>query len=439
MKDARRTAYDTLLKTEKDGAYSNLALSSALGQLDDSRERALATSIVYGTLESKELLDMQLAALTGKPVGKMQTGVLVLMRMALYQIVFLDKIPDSAAVNEAVKLAKKLFPHASGFVNGVLRAFIRNGKKLVMPDRKKEPEAYLSAAYSCPLWLVRLWKKDYGEERCESILSACMGRPPVFVRVNTTLTDEKGLKEALEAEDVTVSDCACDNALSIEYTGAADGLETYKNGLFHVQDIASQLCCEILGAKENDVVYDVCAAPGGKTYTCAERMNGTGKVVSCDIYEQRVGLIESGAQRLKLDNVTARVRDACTVQENAEADRVLCDVPCSGLGIIRRKPDIKMKAKEEIDDLPALQRQILSASASLVKKGGVLVYSTCTLNRSENEDNVLWFLQNNSDFEPDTFTLPSWADGEVNGCCATLFPQKGGSDGFFISRMKRKE
>lgn len=438
MADGRRTAYETLYKIEKSGAYSNLSLNSALSGLADERERAFATALVYGTLENKEIIDVQLNALTGKSVKKMQDSVRVILRMAVYQLVFMDKVPDSAAVNEAVKLSKKAAPQASGFVNGVLRTFIRNGKKLVLPEKSASLSAYLAAKYSCPCWIVDIWLNAYGEEKSESILKTLAGRPPVYVRVNTAKTNSDDLTGIFEKQGVKAKKAQLENALEIEYTGAADELPAYKDGLFHVQDIASQICCSVLNAKRGQNVYDVCAAPGGKTMTIAEMMENEGEIVSCDIYENRVKLIKDTANRLGLDIVAPTVRDAREKAQNADADAVLCDVPCSGLGIIRRKPDIKSKTKSEISDLPALQREILCAASGLVKKGGTLVYSTCTLNPVENEENIEWFLSVNEDYEPYPFTLPEWTDKKQQDCMATLFPNADGCDGFFIARMRRK-
>ena len=438
MADGRKVAYETLYKIEKSGAYSNLSLKFALSSLEEERERAFATALVYGTLENKELIDVQLNSLTGKSVMKMQDSVRVIMRMAIYQLVFMDKIPDSAAVNEAVKQCKRVSPHASGFVNGVLRAFIRNGKTLVMPPKSDSVSNYLAAKYSCPVWIVETWLDAYGEERCENILRSLTGRPPVYARVNTTKINAGDLITVLSDQGVKAENTQLENALCIEYTGAIDSLKAFENGLFHIQDIASQLCCQVLDARKGQRVYDVCAAPGGKTMTIAENMENSGEIISCDIYENRVKLIADTSKRLGLDIVRPTVRDAAEDTGAPDADAVLCDVPCSGLGIIRRKPDIKAKTQEEIDDLPALQRKILCASASLLKKGGTLVYSTCTLNPEENERNIEWFLSGNTDFEPYPFALPEWTEKEQSGCMATLFPSADGCDGFFIARIRRK-
>lgn len=441
MTQARRAAYRVLMRTESEGAYSNIALNAELARVEDEREKALAAAIVYGTLENTELFDLQIRSLTGKSAKKLQSEVRVILRMGLTQLVHMDKIPDSAAVNECVNLAKKFAPRASGLVNGVLRSFIRSGKKLDLPDKNSDIILYLSAKYSVPKWLAQLWHDSYGEEKCEEILSTIKGRAPVYLRVNTTKINEEELCRRLSEEGVKEEKTKLSNAVAVEASGAIDKLASYEEGLFHVQDLASQLCCMLLGAEENSVVYDVCAAPGGKSFTIAQYMNNTGKIISCDLYPQRVSLIENGAKRLGLENIEPTVRDAMTREEN-KADFVLCDAPCSGYGVIRRKPDIMLKtaeeAKSEMESITEIQRDILTASSALVRKGGVLIFSTCTLNPSENEENAKWFLNNNPDFELMPFSLPDWVSADCENGMATIFPQREGSDGFFISRFRRK-
>lgn len=438
MTQARLAAYKVLMRIENGGAYSSIALNSELSKVEDEREKGLASALVYGTLENTELANRVIAELTGKSIKKLQPEVRVILRMGVVQLMYMDKIPDSAAVNECVNLVKKFAPRASGLVNGVLRAFIRNGKRLDISQMENDSVMRLSVEYSAPLWLTELWTKSYGIERCEEILSTIKGRAPVYLRVNTTKINEDGLCTVLSEEGVRVRTTKLENAVEVGASGAIDRLISYEKGLFHVQDMASQLCCKILGTKKGDTVYDVCAAPGGKTFTVAQYMENTGKIISCDLYPHRVELIKQGAQRLGLANVEAMVRDASKA-EKAEADAVLCDVPCSGLGVIRRKPDIMLKAKSEAESLADIQRSILTASASLVKKGGVLIYSTCTLNPDENEENVRWFLKENPNFEPIDFEIPQWVSVNYEKGMATIFPSRDSSDGFFISKFRRKD
>ncbi len=438
MTQARLAAYKVLMRIENGGAYSSIALNSELSKIEDEREKGLASALVYGTLENTELANRVIAELTGKSVKKLQPEVRVILRMGVMQLMYMDKIPDSAAVNECVNLAKKFAPRASGLVNGVLRAFIRNGKRLDISKTENDPTMRLSVEYSAPLWLTELWIKSYGIERCKEILGTIKGRAPVYLRVNATKINDEELCKLLAEEGVAAEKTKLENALEVSSSGAIDKLSSYEKGFFHVQDIASQLCCKILGAEKNQVIYDVCAAPGGKTFTIAQYMENAGKIISCDLYPHRVELIKQGAQRLGLSNVEAMVRDASKA-EKAQADAVLCDVPCSGLGVIRRKPDIMLKAKSEAETLTGIQRSILTASASLVKKGGVLIYSTCTLNPAENEENARWFLKENPSFEPIDFEIPKWVNADYEKGMATIFPDRDGSDGFFISKFRRKD
>ena len=351
--------------------------------------------------------------------------------------------PDSAAVNESVNLAKKLkLFRATGFINGLLRSFIRDGRQIKLPDRTKQPERYLSIKYSCPEWLVKLWRKSYGEDICEKILTSLEGRPPIFFRTNTTRVSTDALVKNLEAAGVKAAVSAViPDCLAVEEAGDITVLPDYKNGFFHVQDGSSQLCCAIASPEKGSVVYDVCAAPGGKSFSLAELMGNDGRVISCDIHPHRVELIAEGAGRLGLSCVEPTLRDALGECEPECADLVLCDVPCSGLGIIRRKPDIKRKPQSETEGLPQLQLRILQNSAQLVRKGGRLVYSTCTLNPAENLSVIAKFLAGNGDFEPCPIELP---DGIVRAIdepdyTFTIFPHIFNTDGFFIATLRRKD
>ena len=436
-------AFRVLMRVENGGGYSNISLSEALeGSGLEPRDKAFATRLVYGVLEKSETIGHVISSYVKKGVS-VEPEVLCLLQMAVYQMVFMNT-PDSAAVNESVNLAKKLkLFRATGFINGLLRRFIRDGKQVRLPDENKEPLQYLSVRYSCPMWLVRLWTKSYGMEICRKILASLEGRPPLFVRVNTSRTTSQELCQALEAEGVKAEphpllpDC-----LSVEETGDVTSLAEYSGGLFHVQDGSSQLCCASASPKGGGTVYDVCAAPGGKSFTMAELMGNQGTVISCDLHPHRVELIAEGAKRLGLTCIKSVVRDALDDSNAAEcADLVLCDVPCSGLGIIRRKPDIKRKAQDEIASLPALQARILENSAKLVRKGGRLVYSTCTLNPAENLAVIENFLAKHSEFVPCPIDLPEGISRTVNepDYAVTIFPHIFNTDGFFISTVIRKD
>ena len=438
----RMVAYQVLMRVEGEGGYSNLALNAALnGTSLAPRDKAFVTRLVYGVLENTDYLDHVISGYA-KAGARLEPEVRCILRMAVYQMAFMDT-PDSAAVNESVNLAKKckLF-RATGFINGLLRSFLRDGKQVRLPDRQKEPLLWLCVKYSCPAWLVTLWRDAYGEAVCEQILQSLAERPPIFARVNTVKTSAEALKDSLEHSGVkaALSDVLPD-CLLLEQTGSVRELPPYREGLFHVQDGSSQLCSLLAAPKKGETVYDVCAAPGGKSFTMAELMENSGKVIACDLHAHRVGLIAEGAQRLGLNCVEARVRDALeTAGEETCADLVLCDVPCSGLGIIRRKPDIKRKAADEAAALPSLQAAILEHSAGLVRPGGRLVYSTCTLNPAENGGVIASFLAAHPDFEPLALALPKGVERAIDepDYMLTVFPQMIGTDGFFISLIRKK-
>lgn len=441
--DPRMTAFRVLMRVEGEGGYSNIALNEALGSIHPApRDRAFITRLVYGVLEKTEYLDYVISSYT-KGNARIEPEVRCILRMAVYQMVFMQT-PDAAAVNESVNLAKKrkLF-RATGFINGILRSFLRDGKNVKLPDRAKQPEKYLSIRYACPLWLVKLWRKSYGETICEKILASLEGRPPIYLKVNTTRTTPEKLVPLLEAAGVKAAVSTVIPACVVtEETGDVTALPGFAEGLFHVQDGSSQLCCAAASPESGDTVYDVCAAPGGKSFTLAERMNDRGKIVSCDLYPHRVKLIADGAKRLGLTCVEPTVRDALAESAETEcADLVLCDAPCSGLGILRRKPDIKRKPPDEIDGLPGLQYDILEHSSRLVRKGGRLIYSTCTLNPAENSGVMEQFLRGHGEFEPYPIALPDGITRAIDepAYTVTLFPHMADTDGFFIASVRRKD
>ncbi len=438
----RMTAFRVLMRVQDEGGYSNIALNEALSaQKPEPRDRAFITRLVYGVLEKTETLDHVISSYT-KSGARIEPEVRCILRMAVYQMAFMNT-PDSAAVNESVNLAKKrkLF-RATGFINGLLRSFIRDGKQVALPDPIKQPEKYLSIRYSCPLWLVKLWRKSYGEAICEKILAGLEGRPPLYLRTNTAKLTTQKLTELLQSVGVKAdaSDIIPD-CISIEETGDITLLPGFAEGYFHVQDGSSQLCCMAAAPESGSVVYDVCAAPGGKSFTVAERMGNRGRVVSCDLYPHRVELIAEGAKRLGLDCIEPTVRDALGEGQPECADLVLCDAPCSGLGIIRRKPDIKRKPQSETEELPDLQYRILENSSRLVRKGGRLIYSTCTLHPAENAAVIGKFLRNHSEFEPCPLALPEGVKSAIDepDWQITLFPHILNTDGFFISCVRRKD
>ncbi len=441
-KSARHTALDVLMRISRDGAYSNIALSSALssGSLSP-KDRNFASALVYGVLERRLLLDYDLAQYSDRNINELDDTVREILRLGMWQILFADGVPASAAVNESVRLCREAGKEkACGFVNAVLRSAAKVGEP-VYPDKKRGKNKYLSVRYSCPESVIKLWRKSYGDDICENILSSLTGRPPIYIRINTLKTDAAGLSEKLRAESISVKPCPfSQEALEIADTGDIESSELYRKGLFHVQDEASQVCCGALCAQEGMTVIDACSAPGGKTFTIGEMMNGRGRIIACDLYEHRLRLVEEGARRLGIGIITAYAADSSKNTELPEADRILCDVPCSGLGIMRRKPELRYKSDTGAEALPAVQYDILCSSAAHLKSGGVLVYSTCTLNPAENGDNIRRFLEDHEDFEPFPLVLPEGIartveepENEI-----TLFPSPDGSDGFFISAVRRK-
>lgn len=437
MADARFTVLNLLLKMESSSSYSNILLGSALAEQDlTDRDRAFASALFYGVTERKMTLDYIIAQNSKVKLSKIQPEALQILRMGIYQLMYMPSVPDSAAVNESVKLCKrmKLFG-AQGFVNGLLRSFARNGK--IVDYSSLDTVRRMSVEFSCPEWIASKFTKEYGEENAVKALKASIGAPPLFARVNTTKTDEETLVAMLKKEGVKASVYAkLPGCIRLESTGDIEKLESFKNGLFHIQDISSQLCCLTLRPILNETVLDICAAPGGKTFTLAELMGNRGRVISMDLYEHRVGLIQSGAQRLGLDIVEPKVNNATVYNKDLPmADRVLCDVPCSGLGVIRRKPEIKYKNEGEFDELPVLQKHILEVSAQYVKAGGTLVYSTCTLSKAENEDVVTAFAAEHPEFSPIVQPVPY--EGAANSYMRTYFPDEDGGDGFFTASFRR--
>jgi len=414
---AREQVLNLLKKTAENGAYSNIILDTSLSKVQ-AEDKAFVTALFYGVAERRMTLDHIIRAHSRIQFDDIEPETLQLLRMGLYQLLYMN-IPDSAAVNETVKLASE---RSKGYVNAVLRAFIRGGKT-VRYDGLDEL-GILSVKYSCAKWIVKLWAKEYGTEKTEKMLAASFGRPPVYARVNTMVCDADDLIYEL-AEDGIKSEQYSENCVSAVGLSGIESLRAYKNGLFHIQDISSQCCCEALAPEAGELVIDLCAAPGGKSFTIAELMGNTGTVLSFDLYDSRVSLIKQGAERLGLDIIKAEVGDAAIFNDKLpHADRVLCDVPCSGLGVIRRKPEIKYKKKADIEDLPAIQKRILANAKRYVRDGGKLVYSTCTLNRAENEDIAEEFAAENMDF--------ILKEKKIN-----LLGENGG-DGFFYAVFERK-
>lgn len=418
--DDRFTAYKILNRIERDKAYSNIAVDVVLNQNQVSSAPFIC-ALVYGVIERKLTLDYYLSETLTQPLKKLNPQVLTILRMGVYQIKFMDKVPVSAAVNESVKLSKKVkCGFDSGLINSVLRKIATADIQLPNTGNKTYD---LSIAYSCPENLVDYFVKDYGYIITEEILKSSVGPVPVFLRVNTLKTNTTELIEILKKEGIeTELFPKTDATLIVLDGGAVFKTDAYKKGLFHAQDLASQKCMFSLSPKENDVVFDMCAAPGGKTFTMAEIMNNKGQIYSFDLYDHKIKLINDGAKRLGINIVNAQIGDASVFNNNLpKADKILCDVPCLGLGVIRRKPEIKYKDFSFVDKLCELQYNILNNASLYLKDKGVIVYSTCSLSKSENEEICRRFLENHNDFK--------------DGGMTTLLPDGNGSDGFFFAKL----
>lgn len=397
---SRKTAYEILFEIEKEEAYSNLTINRFM-EKNRPDNPAFIRELVYGVLENKILLDYYLDKLIPSGIKKVKKKEATLLRLGLYQLIFMDSVPDYAAVNETVTLAKKLVRGREGFINGVLRGYMKKGSEIKLPDETKDLKHYLSIKYSFPLWLIEKWDKQYGMEECKKLLEASNARPKLSIRVNVNKTSREELKDYLEEKGYEVTEGTFSNrTLHVKGSGLLED-ERYTEGYFSIQDEASTVAADELGAKPGETVIDVCAAPGGKTSAIAELMGNNGKVYSCDIYEHKLELIDKLAERLDLSIIEPTLLDGTSgnAEWNETADRVLADVPCSGLGVIRRKPEIKYKDITDFRELVKIQKSILENAANYVKPGGTLVYSTCTINKDENELQVKAFLENNNGFE----------------------------------------
>lgn len=423
----RKTAYLTLIDVESRKAYSNLALNHQI-IINKPSSQAFVREIVYGVLEHKLTIDYYLDQLVKNGIESLKAAELTILRMGIYQLRYMNAVPEYAAVNESVVLAKKYCRGKAGFINGVLREYLNRKIQLRLPDRTEDEVRYLSVKYSYAPWIIELWLEYYDMEFVERLLEAGNETPPLTVRLNWLKVMKKDLIDSLRKKGFEVSEGnLCQNALNVKGTGLLDS-EMYKLGMFTPQDESSMLVAEKLDPGQGETIMDVCAAPGGKTTAIAERMNNTGRIIASDIYRRKLDLIDKEARRLGILNIETKSWDATRVDSSMvqKADRVLVDAPCSGLGVIRRKPEIKYKEyTDDMELLPKKQLAILSASSAYVKPGGMLLYSTCTINPRENEQVVDTFLRKNLSFKQVERKL--------------LLPDVDKTDGFFICLMKKDE
>lgn len=420
MENPRKLAVKALIKINTENAYSNLTVKSLFKDNDlSSANKAFAIALVYGVLDRRITLDYVLQKFLKTPLKKVAPFTLEVLRTALYQIMFMDKVPNSAAVDEAVKLVKKSKESRnSGFVNAVLRNVLR--AENLLPNGESIEE--LSVIYSCPLEIINSFINDYGLENTECLLQESLKPSKLTVRVNTVKTDIEEFKSLIDVES---EDTKLKGGLILKEGIDIANNKAFKDGLFYVQDMASQTAVSVLNPIENSRVLDMCSAPGGKSFAMALLMENKGEIVSCDLYPKRVELIEKSAKRLGLSIIKPTIQDATVYnKELGEFDFVLCDVPCSGLGVIGRKPDIKYKDFSEFDSLCKIQIKILQNAVKYLKKDGKILYSTCTLRKKENDDIVDSFLKENLEFK---------CEFEH-----TFMPHIDGTDGFYCALISRK-
>ena len=429
--NSRRIAFKVLLQSERSNQYSNIALDNALESSGLSPlDRALASAIVYGVTERRLTLDYYISKLSSRAIEKIDKEAMCTLRMGLYQLIYMDKIPAHAAVNETVALCKKSF---AGFVNAILRSYMRLSEPIELPSVSESPAQYLSAAYSVCLPLADKLISTFGIKRAESILRASFDTPKTTLRVNTLKTTREELYKNIP--DAELSELS-PNAIKV--SGAVRELYGFDDGLFFVQDEASQICVGAIGAKKGDLLVDSCSCPGSKSFGAAIDMENEGQILSFDLHKNKLSLISSGAKRLGISIIKPDVCDGRNFisELSGKADKVLCDVPCSGFGVIAKKPELRYKDPQASSALPDIQLAILTNCSRYVKTGGVLVYSTCTIFPEENGENIGRFLALNPEFELDSFRFGgiSCADGMLE-----LYPDTHHTDGFFVARMIKKK
>lgn len=426
----RKIALDMLLDYEISGKYVNLSLSSHTADKLTESERAQLTALLYTTVEHKLTYDYLIASLSGRSIDDIDDYTRALLRLGLCQIIHMSKVPDFAATNETVKLGRN--KGECSFINGVLRSAVRNKENLPIPKKEKNYRRYLSVKYSFPLWIVKHFSTLLGDEECEKLLNFYNSEKYTDISVNIT----KGEQTVLISNIDTFS--VINNGLSLRIFGSVnpERLSGFSDGNFFVQDTASATSVCALAPRAGERIIDVCSAPGGKSFAAACLMRNKGEILSFDIHESKLSLIENGAKRLGLDIIKIGVRDATMPDEVlfGTADKVICDVPCSGLGVLGKKPDLRYKDEQSARGLPTLQLEILKQSAKYLKAGGEILYSTCTLNPDENENVVKAFLEESSEFTAVDFKV-----GEISsdGGMLTLWPHIHKTDGFFMAKLKR--
>ena len=425
---ARELTLSLLMKGEKTKQYSNIVLDNALKNSElSSADRGLVSALFYGVIERRITLDYQIKSLATRDISDIDEKTVNALRIGLYQLIYLDRIPPHAAINESVSLCTR---KSAGFANAILRSFLRRGG-ISLPEKSNTLE-YLSVAYSIDIPLLSRLLSIFGRDETEKLLTAINQAPPTTLRVNTLLTDRNTLIEKIPSSAPTKN-----APYGIFVQGSVRDIYGFDEGLFFVQDEASQICVEALGAKSGDVVMDICACPGSKSFGAAITMKNRGEIYSFDLHENKLSLVINGAERLKIDIIQTSDCDGRHFLPTFEkaADRIICDVPCSGFGVLAKKPELRYKNPEESAALPKIQRDILNNACKYLKSGGTLIYSTCTILPEENEKNIEDFLASHPDFY-----LEEWQVGDIvaKGGMITLLPHIHKTDGFFIAKLKRK-
>lgn len=426
--NARTLALEVLTRCEN-GGYSNIALDTVIKRNDLSpSDRALMTALIYGVIERKITLDYIISSLSSIPNSKIEKDTRNILRMGLYQLIYMRKIPVHAALNETVNLANK---RSKGFVNAILHSYLREGDKIKLPDASDQVK-YLSVTYSVGESLAEALLKAYSFNDCKNMLNAFSQIAPITLRVNNLKTTRENILSELEGAvktDFSPDGIILENA-------AVSELDCLKDGRVTVQDEASQICVRALGAEKGDTVFDVCACPGSKSFGAAMTMENEGEILAFDIHENKLSLVKKGAERLGISIISTRAHDARKPIKElfGKADKIICDVPCSGFGVISKKPEIRYKDAKESEALPKIQYDILENVSNYLKVGGTLVYSTCTILPDENENNVNKFLENHKNFALVPFNVGAL---EVDGGMITLLPHTHHTDGFFVAKLEK--
>ena len=443
MSNARQIALAIIQSVNEEGAYTNVAMDKILRKqpLNDRRDQALVNELVTGTIKNQIRLDFILQHFSREPLARLSPWVRNILRMSLYQLLFLDKIPESAAVNEGVNLTKK-YSHAGSvkFVNGVLRNVIRKRGEIPFPRKEEDVSSYLSIQYSFPLWLVNFFIEHHGVEETENMLAFFNQQPPLWIRRNPLKVTAAQLEETLKEKEISFEKshyipeayCLLDRIQAMK-------MEEYANGWFSLQDETSMYAVDMLDPQPGEAVLDMCSAPGGKTTFIAERMGDTGRLVAVELYDHRIKTVKEQCNRLGIQMVEALVGDARDIHRDyPEAfDRILLDAPCSGLGVIGKRPDLRYHASHcRFEEIQQIQKELLDSAALALKPGGVLVYATCTLQTGENQEMVASFLENHPDFSRET-TEKYQSFAEKTGDILVL-PYRDQKNGFFVTRLRKR-